>query len=74
MILHYFHGMRICRESSWNLSERQIADSLQAEARNAYAQIVSKKYFADMVDAGVQTICKYGIAFYKEDVAVYTEG
>ena len=55
-------------------SERQIADSLQAEARNAYAQIVSKKYFADMVDAGVQTICKYGIAFYKEDVAVYTEG
>lgn len=53
-------------------SKNDNAESLAALAKKALEQIDAKQYDADMKSSGVQTVYKYGIAFYKKTVEIAT--
>ena len=53
-------------------SKNDNAESLAALAKKALEQIDAKQYDADMKSRGVQTVYKYGIAFYKKTVEIAT--
>ena len=71
----FFHGMvlglpGIIMEFK---SDKDGMRDLDELAKEAYNQINDKKYDADMLCTGVNLICKYGIAFCREEVSVYSE-
>ncbi len=53
-------------------SKNDNAESLVALAKKALEQIDAKQYDTDMKNRGVQTVYKYGIAFYKKTVEIAT--
>lgn len=53
-------------------TRREEAESLKDLAKLALEQIEAKQYDAEMRSRGVQTIYKYGIAFYKKQVELVT--
>ena len=53
-------------------SKNDNIESLAALAKKALEQINAKQYDTDMKSRGVQTVYKYGIAFYKKTVEIAT--
>lgn len=54
------------------IDEERVEQKLEKSAKDAYAQIQEKNYEAEFSKRNIETIYKFGVAFYKKNLSVYT--